>query len=639
MTGLVSIYQHAFQSSYGSTTRATATGGIAEAIRRLSKATNTDGSLKVDPRELDEACYDMIETTHLDTAHAALVAAHDDLDRAVEETRIAADANTALEYRVGVIAGRVIEQEKLIVGGVIDQEKHVVEMGKEFCRLISRLSSKSNWSTGADTWLASRAPVGTRPMKIETDLAEAKLRRLKADAQRITEEIQAEKSVEELEELKADAQRITEEIQAAETELTEVTTAANQAAANQAADKLPRFLKFARRTAMDPRVWSIWDLYDEMRSKDPDRVKKAMNTIKEDIRKCINVDFEFDQGVFGSSGVHLGDITVEGCQRFFIDSEIPLTQLPMSIGALVVRGSFRMHHNQLVSLPPSFALMEIGEDLCLWGNAIVRLPVNFGHLHIQKKVDIGSNGLFMLPASISRLRIDELLLSRNRLFQLPDNFDKIRLSDRIDLSYNAFTYLPQIAGIWETEIPWSSTGAPLRRPVLELCNNSISTLDSKFTAAVINILGDDIAKLTSDFEVTQIGRVLNLNDNPITSKLPRCVTTTQTLLLAGNKISSLPTGFKEQLMNAQKTKKAKQREFQAIQRKDIPKYRVRENNLGPSTAWGHRGGNTTQSTLTNADHPRGSSTKGGQSNWRRSGDKSQSDTPHYSSRKWRRDGQ
>ena len=603
MTGLVSIYQHAFQSSYGSTTRATATGGLSAAIRRLSRARNTDGSLKVDPTELDEACYDMIEITHLDTAHDALVAAHDDLDRAVEETRIAADANTALGYGVGVI-----------VGGVIEQEKHVVEMGKEFGRLISMLSSKSNWNTGADTWLASRAPVGTRPMKIETDLAEAKLTSLKTYAQRITEEIQAEKSVEELEELNADAQRITEEIQTAATELTKI-----QKAANQAADKLPRWLKFARRTAMDPRVWVIWDLYDEMRSNDLDRVTAAMNAIKADIRASINTKFVFDQGVLWSSGVHLGEITVKGCQHFFIGSDISLTQLPMSIGALVVRGSFSMHRNKLVSLPPSFALMEIGDVLCLGGNAIVRLPVNFGHLHIKKKIDIGSNGLFMLPASISRLRIDELLLSRNRLFQLPDKFDKIRLKSHIDLSANNFTELPQIAGIWETEIPWSSTSHTERLPVLQLRDNSISTLDSQFTAAVINILGDDIAKLKSDFEFTQIGRVLNLNNNPITSKLPRYVQTVQTLQLSDNQISSLPAGFKDQLMELQKKKQTEQRKVRETKNKDVPKYRVPEDKWGPSesTALGHRA-NITQSTFTNhADHRNGSSKNGDRGSWRR----------------------
>ena len=91
MTGLVSIYQHAFQSSYGSTTRATATGGISGVLR----------SKKPEYAGLD---FDAMETTALEAAHNALVAAHNDLDKAVEETRKTADAQTALHLPIGGIA-------------------------------------------------------------------------------------------------------------------------------------------------------------------------------------------------------------------------------------------------------------------------------------------------------------------------------------------------------------------------------------------------------------------------------------------------------------------------------------------------------------------------------------------------------
>ena len=91
MTGLVSIYQHAFESSYDSITRATATGGIAGAIR--SKKPGYDCS-----------AFDVIEMKEFDAAHNALVEAHNALDIAVEETRLKADAQTSLYLPIGGIA-------------------------------------------------------------------------------------------------------------------------------------------------------------------------------------------------------------------------------------------------------------------------------------------------------------------------------------------------------------------------------------------------------------------------------------------------------------------------------------------------------------------------------------------------------
>ena len=129
-----------------------------------------------------------------------------------------------------------------------------------------------------------------------------------------------------------------------------------------------------------------------------------------------------------------------------------ITQLPESIGDLIIDGDLDLNNNELRSLPESFGNLEIGKSLDLHNNNLTSLPDNFHEIKIDNGLRLDNNQITSLPKDFGKLSIGHdgvpgtggLELSNNLLETLPEGLTEITVRNGdLYLRSNPLINLPQ----------------------------------------------------------------------------------------------------------------------------------------------------------------------------------------------------
>jgi len=116
-----------------------------------------------------------------------------------------------------------------------------------------------------------------------------------------------------------------------------------------------------------------------------------------------------------------------------------LSELPPSIGSLMMSGDLDLSHNRLTSLPATFSSMTVGGALRLYRNELASLPANFSSLNVGGGLSLSFNKLTSLPETFGSLTVGgDLGIANNFLTSLPATFSSLTVGGCLFLQMNQF---------------------------------------------------------------------------------------------------------------------------------------------------------------------------------------------------------